>query len=66
MIQVNNRARVEWRAGLTVAKLLDELRYTFPLIIVTVDGDLVPREDYASCVIADEADVRVIHLTAGG
>jgi len=54
------------RRNLTVADLLNRLRYTFPHIIVSVDGVVVAREDYETRTIPDGADVQVIHLMAGG
>ncbi len=66
MIRVNDRDELEWQEGLTVSGLLDHFRYTFPHIIVTIDGDVVSRQDYAARTIPDGADVRVIHLIAGG
>jgi sulfur carrier protein len=66
MIRVNNRDEVVWEEGLTVSVLLERLRYTFPLIVVKVNGEVVPGEAYATYTIPDEADVLVIHLIAGG
>ena len=66
MILVNNRDEVEWEEGLTVSELLDRFRYTFPHIIVKINGEVIHREDYPTCTIPDGADVWVIHLIAGG
>jgi sulfur carrier protein len=66
VVRVNGRDEVEWQPGLTVARLLERLRFTFPRVIVTVNGEAVAREEYAMRVIPDDADVRVIHLMAGG
>jgi thiamine biosynthesis protein ThiS len=66
VILVNRRDRVEWEEGMTVSALLTVMRYSFPRIIVSVDGELVPPEEYDSYVIPDHADVRLIHLMAGG
>ncbi|RLC86787.1 MAG: thiamine biosynthesis protein ThiS [Chloroflexi bacterium] len=66
MIRVNNRDEVEWEEGLTVSGLLERFRYTFPHIIVSINGEVVPREEYPTRVIPNGADVRVIHLIAGG
>ena len=66
MILVNNRDKVEWEEGLTVSALLERFRYTFPHIIVKVNGEVVPREEYPARTIPDDADVWVIHLIAGG
>ncbi len=66
MILVNNRDEVEWEEGLTVSALLERFRYTFPHIIVKINGEVIPREQYPTRTIPDAADVRVIHLIAGG
>ncbi|MBN1249542.1 MAG: sulfur carrier protein ThiS [Anaerolineae bacterium] len=51
---------------MTVSDLLDHLRYTFPRVVVTIDGVLVPHHAYNDTQVPDEADIRVIHLMAGG
>jgi len=66
MIRVNNRDEVEWEEGLTVSTLLERFCYTFPHIVVTINGEVVHREEYNRRAIPDGADVRVIHLIAGG
>jgi sulfur carrier protein len=66
LIRVNDRTEVEWEERMTVSALLERLNYTFPHIIVKVNGDLVRREEYDTRAIPDGADVRVIHLIAGG
>ncbi len=66
MIRINNRDEIEWEQGLTVSGLLERLRYTFVHIIVKINGEVIPREEYLTCVIPDGADVWVIHLIAGG
>ncbi|MCS7177848.1 MAG: sulfur carrier protein ThiS [Anaerolineae bacterium] len=65
-ICVNNRDEVEWEPGLTVAELLRRFRYTFPAIVVTINGEVIPEEEFPTRPIPDRADVRVIHLIAGG
>jgi thiamine biosynthesis protein ThiS len=66
MIRVNDKFEVEWEEGMTVTELLKQLRFTFPLIIVSIDGVLVPKEEYATRQIPDSAEVKVLHMTAGG
>jgi len=66
VIRVNNRDEIEWEEGLTISALLEKLRYTYPHIIVSIDGQVVHREQYATQTIPDGAEVRVLHLSAGG
>ena len=66
MIRVNDRDEIEWEEGMTVSALLERFRYTFPHIIVKIDGQVIRREEYPTRAIPDGADVRVIHLIAGG
>jgi len=66
MIRVNNRDEIEWREGLTVSDLLEQLRYSYPHIIVSINGKVIYREEYHTQAIPDGADVRVLHLSAGG
>lgn len=66
MIRVNDKFEVEWQEGLTVAELLERLKFSFPLIIVSVDGVMVPKGEYATRCIPDNAEVKVLHMTAGG
>ncbi|MDF2840687.1 MAG: thiamine biosynthesis protein ThiS [Clostridia bacterium] len=65
MIKLNNRD-FEWEEGLTVQGLLDKKNYTYPKLIIKINHVLVLSEEYASTVIRDGDDVKVIHLLAGG
>ena len=66
MIRVNSKFDVEWEPGITVEELLTRLKFSFPLLIVSVDGEMVPKEGYATWQIPDNAEVKVLHMTAGG
>ena len=65
MIRVNQE-EMEWEAGMTIQDVLDRRKFSFPLILVKVNGELVRRDAFASYQIEDQADVRVIHLISGG
>jgi len=65
MIKVNGRDR-EWEGNLTVDLLLKKCKYSFPLIMVKVNGKYVPKEKYKVTLIMNNDDVRVIHSIAGG
>jgi thiamine biosynthesis protein ThiS len=66
MVIVNNRDRIEWKPGLTVQGALDALGYSYVLITVTVNGELVNQDDHASHPVPDLAAVTVFHLAHGG
>jgi len=71
MIRVNDKFDVEWQEGMTVNSILEVLKFTFPMIIVSVNGKVVPKSEYGtttaeSFAIADNDEVKVIHLIAGG
>ena len=66
MILVNNRDKIAWQPGMTVAKLLAVCRYTSPHIAVFVNDELVRPPDYATRRIEDGDEVRVLHMIAGG
>jgi sulfur carrier protein len=66
MIRVNNKFDVEWQEGMTVNSILEVLKFTFPMIVVSVNGKVIPRSEYGTTTIEDNDQVRVIHLVAGG
>jgi sulfur carrier protein len=51
---------------LSVAEILGRKRWTFPLIIVKVNGVLVPREGYGSAPVQDGDEMEAYHLVSGG
>ena len=65
MIKVNTDDH-PWQPGMTVRNLLDEKVFTFRHIIVRVNSEYVPEEDYENYVIQDGDDIIVLHLMAGG
>jgi sulfur carrier protein len=65
MIRVNGK-EFEWETGMTVEKLLQQKKFTYPRIIVKINDKLIPEENYSKTFIYDESDVKVIHLLAGG
>jgi sulfur carrier protein len=66
MIRVNDKFEIEWEQGMTVERLLEQLKFSFPLIVVSIDNVLVSRDEYATRLVPDGAQVQVLHMTAGG
>ncbi len=66
MLLINNRDKIEWTDGMTIRDVLKKMGFTFSLITVTVNGKLVPKDEYDHYKIPDNARVGVFHLAHGG
>lgn len=51
---------------LTVRAFLTVMRFTFPMIVVKVNGALVRKDTWDATVIRDGDKVEAIHLMGGG
>lgn len=65
-ITVNRRESIVWTPGMTVRDIIQQMNYTYPQLVVSVDGTVVLSDAYASTEVPADADVRIIHLMAGG
>jgi sulfur carrier protein len=65
MIKVNGDS-MEWRDGMTGQDVLDAKKYKFPLLIVTIGEEHVPKERYSAAEVQDGTDVKVLHMLSGG
>ena len=65
MITVNSDP-MPHRPGMTIQDILDERKYIFRMLAVSVNGQVVARKDYKTTAVPDEADVQVIHMISGG
>ena len=50
----------------SVRQMLELMKFTFPMIVVKVNGHLVKKEDYERIFIGDGDNVEAIHLISGG
>ena len=65
MIRVNQR-NMDLYEGMTLKSLIKDLKYSFPTLMVKVNGELVPKEKYEETRIRDGDDINIIHPIAGG
>lgn len=65
MIKIDDQS-VEWREGMTVADLLEQIDDPFPYAVVRVNGKTVTRAYFKSYPVPDEAEVFLVPLIAGG
>lgn len=65
MVEING-TKLDWEEGMTVKRLLAIMNYTFPMIIVRVNGELVKKEDWEKYLLPRGAKVQALHQIAGG
>jgi len=58
--------KLEWKEGMTVADIMEELGYNYALITTTVNDEYVDPDSYDTYEVPDEADVKAIHIAHGG
>jgi thiamine biosynthesis protein ThiS len=64
-LTVNNNS-IDFVEHETIEDLLKRLKFTFPLIIVKINGKHIPRDSYNEVIIQDNADIKIIHMISGG
>ena len=64
-IEVNTH-KLDWVEGETITQLLKRMNYTFPLVVVKIDGALIPKKEFGSQQVPDDSTIQVIHLISGG
>ena len=64
-IEVNTE-KTEWVGDETVAELLRRKNYIYPMLVIKINGEIIPRSQYAERTIPDNSKVEVIHLESGG
>jgi thiamine biosynthesis protein ThiS len=57
---------VAWEENMTIQRILEVMNYTFRMLVIKVNDDLVKRQEYDSFIVPENADVKVIHMVAGG
>ena len=66
MILVNNRDKIDWHENMSIQELLDKMNYTYSLITVSINDEVIQSYDYDEYIIPDNANVIVFHLAHGG
>ncbi|MCK5309306.1 MAG: sulfur carrier protein ThiS [Thermoplasmata archaeon] len=64
-IEVNSKP-MDWIEDETIKQLLKRMNYTFPLVVVKIDSQVIPKAKYSETIIPDNSNVEVIHLISGG
>jgi thiamine biosynthesis protein ThiS len=66
MVRVNDKWDIPWQPGFTVNDVLVALKFTHRQIVVSVNDSLIPPDEYATRPVADNDQVKVIHIVGGG
>lgn len=65
-IILNNRAETIDVEELTIQELLNYKNYTFRMLVVKINGNLIKKGEYATAKVKDGDNVIVLHLVSGG
>jgi sulfur carrier protein len=65
MIIVNDEP-LEYDEGMTVADVLKKKNYIWRMLAVWVNGEFVARGTYDEVPVEDGAEIKVLHMIAGG
>ncbi len=65
MLIVNDEP-LEYDEGMTVADVLKKKNYIWRMLAIWVNGQFVARGTYEKTPVPDGAEVKVLHMIAGG
>ncbi len=66
-ILLNNREELfKDHTEISVEELLKLKNFTFPMIIVKINGKLIKRPEYSDSIIKSGDNVAAVHLISGG
>lgn len=65
-INLNNRIEELEQDSLSVSEILIIKKFTFPIIIVKLNDQLIKKPFYNSTLVKDGDNLNVIHLISGG
>jgi sulfur carrier protein len=65
-IILNNKEEVFEGDHLTINELLKAKKFTFKMLVIKVNGQMIKKTEYNSAIVHDGDDVMVLHLISGG
>ncbi|PLW92279.1 MAG: thiamine biosynthesis protein ThiS [Marinilabiliales bacterium] len=67
VITLNNREEIiENKSELTIQELLDYKAFSFKMLVIKVNGTLIPRDKYENATVKEGDNVTILHLMSGG
>jgi sulfur carrier protein len=65
-IVLNNREEDFETDQMTMTELLAVKKFTFKMLVVKINGELIKRHEFDQKLVKDGDDVMVLHLITGG
>ena len=65
-ITLNNRSEKFEGKELTVSEIMELKSFRFKMLVVRLNDQLVKKEDYATTIVKEGDDLKIIHLVSGG
>ena len=65
-ILLNNRKEQIEKDSITIRELLDYKNFTFKMLVVKINGNLIKKGQYEDAKVKDNDNVTVLHLVSGG
>lgn len=65
-IILNNKEEQFASDHLTISELLKEKNFTFKMLVIKVNNQLVKKSEYNTSMVKEGDDVMVLHLISGG
>ena len=63
---LNNRPYPDWHEGLTIRGVMEHMKFTWPKLVVKVNGQLIWPEDYDKVTLEEADDLKIYHLLGAG
>ncbi len=57
---------IEWQENMTIDIILRIMKYTFKMLVIKVNGELIKKEEYGTKNVTVNSEVKIIHLISGG
>ncbi|HOO42480.1 MAG TPA: sulfur carrier protein ThiS [Bacteroidales bacterium] len=65
-ITLNNRQETFSQQEMSITRIMDEKSFHFKMLIVKLNGILIPRESWPLTFVRDGDRLDIIHLVSGG
>lgn len=65
-IFLNNRPETFEENVLTISEILKKKNFTFKMMVVKINGQLIKKDRYQTAEVTDGDDVQIIHMISGG